>query len=123
MIDWINQFDEPACLLVSTYEDLLDGVALCHLVAKLCCSDQEQHQLQYLIKSDDAQQNLDLALQVLKASDAVLPDSVKKLSYIDLVSNPKVNLFLICDVLKQIWRDGIPQVETRPKQHVQYGTP
>ena len=99
MIDWINQFDEPTCLLVNSYEDLMNGVALCHMVSKLTCTTQEQQQLQYLINTNTDQQNLDLALQVLNASDAVLPDSIKKLSVIDLMSNPRVHLFSICEVL------------------------
>jgi hypothetical protein len=28
LIDWVNSIDMPSCLLVSTIEDLRDGIAL-----------------------------------------------------------------------------------------------
>ena len=79
LIDWVNSFNDPYCLLVTTYRDLLDGVALCHLVAIIVCSPEDQLQMKVLINyehggdPDLMLQNLDLALSVLKASHVAIP--------------------------------------------------
>ena len=41
LIDWVNSFSDSHCLLVSTYRDLLDGIALCHLVSMIVCSPED----------------------------------------------------------------------------------
>ena len=33
LIDWVNSFDDPHCLLISSFNDFNDGIALCHLVS------------------------------------------------------------------------------------------
>jgi len=38
LIDWINSFNDPYCLLVNSFRDLRDGIALCHLVGYIACS-------------------------------------------------------------------------------------
>jgi hypothetical protein len=79
LIDWVNSYNDPYCLLVTTYRDLLDGIALCHLVAMIVCSPEDQLQMKVLINYDHAGdsdlmfQNLDLALSVLKASHVAIP--------------------------------------------------
>ena len=35
LIDWVNSIDMPSCLLVSTVEDLRDGIALCDIYSYL----------------------------------------------------------------------------------------
>ena len=35
LIDWVNSIDMPSCLLVSTIEDLRDGIALCDIYSYL----------------------------------------------------------------------------------------
>jgi hypothetical protein len=41
VIDWINSFNDSHCLLVSSFSDLVDGVALCHLVGMIVCSPED----------------------------------------------------------------------------------
>ena len=41
VIDWVNQFNNQYCLLVCSKEDFQSGVALCHLVGQVVCSDSE----------------------------------------------------------------------------------
>ena len=85
LVDWINSFDDPNCLLVSSFDDLRDGIAICHLVGLIVCNESDCEQMKQLIhyesvnvELDDTKQiqNLDLALNVLKASTVALPDSV-----------------------------------------------
>lgn len=48
LIDWVNSFNDPHCLLVSSLNDLKDGnlclnlthlgIAFCHLVGFIACS-------------------------------------------------------------------------------------
>ena len=73
-------------MLVSSFEDFNDGVALCHLVSLIVCNEMDQLQMKQLvhyesngmeIEQTKRIQNLDLALNVLKASTVALPDSVQ----------------------------------------------
>jgi len=54
-----------------------------------------------LIVPNDFQQNLDLALQVLIASDAPIPTKLKSLNAHDLVQS-QVALFMFCETLRQM---------------------
>ena len=38
LIDWLNSFNDPYCLLVNSLDDLKDGIAFCHVVALIACS-------------------------------------------------------------------------------------
>ena len=33
LIDWLNSFNDPYCLLINSLDDLKDGIAFCHVVA------------------------------------------------------------------------------------------
>jgi hypothetical protein len=52
VIDWVNSFNDSHCLLVSAFADLVDGVALCHLVGMIVCSPEDQLQMKLLINYD-----------------------------------------------------------------------
>jgi len=90
LIDWVNSFNEPSCLLVSSFQDLRDGVALCHLVAEVACNQQDQVQMSLFVHHEHGfdpikmEQNVDLALNVLKASTVALPDSFKTMTASDI---------------------------------------
>jgi hypothetical protein len=44
LIDWINSFNDPYCLLVNSLADLADGIALCHLVGLIVCTQPAYYQ-------------------------------------------------------------------------------
>ena len=92
LIDWVNSFNDPYCLLVNSLVDLNDGkhnnlpmisyigVALCHLVGFISCTPSDQTKLRQLIfyehngSEELVMQNMDLALNVLKSSGIPIPD-------------------------------------------------
>ena len=41
LIDWVNSHNDPYCLLVNTFKDMWDGIALCHLVGIIVCSPED----------------------------------------------------------------------------------
>jgi hypothetical protein len=78
LIDWINSFNDPYCLLVNSFGDLTDGIALCHLVGFIVCSPSDQEKIKQLVyyealSKELALQNLDLAVNVLKSSNMPVP--------------------------------------------------
>jgi hypothetical protein len=112
LIDWVNSHNDPYCLLVSSFQDMLDGVALCHLVAMIVCSPEDQIQMKILINYDHADdsdmmfQNLDLALSVLKASSLALPEVVRLMETKLLVTNPLM-FYLFVETLRQAQKLGL----------------
>jgi len=38
LIDWVNSFNDPYCLLANSIGDFRDGIILCHLVANIACN-------------------------------------------------------------------------------------
>ena len=109
LIDWVNSFNDPYCLLVSQFEDFSDGITLCHLVSLVVCNDSDQLQMKQLVHYDTNGmgieqtkkiQNIDLALNVLKASTAALPDSVQNdLTAEDLQTN-QLKCYLFIETLR-----------------------
>jgi len=46
LIDWINSFDDPFCVIVSQLpQDLLNGVVLSHLVGYIACSTSDREKI------------------------------------------------------------------------------
>ena len=91
LIDWINSFNDPYCLLVNSFSDLADGIALCHLVGFIVCSPSDQEKIKQLVyyeavNKDYALQNLDLAINVLKSSNMPVPEDVQKMEASDLAN-------------------------------------
>ena len=54
LIDWLNSFNDPYCLLVNSLDDLKDGIAFCHVVALIACSPADQEKVRQLIYYDAA---------------------------------------------------------------------
>lgn len=52
LIDWINSFNDPYCLLINQMNDLTDGIALCHLVGYIACSPSDQEKIKQLVYYD-----------------------------------------------------------------------
>lgn len=78
LVDWVNSFNDPYCLLVNSFHDLRDGIALCHLVGYIACSQADQEKIKQLVYYDAssqefALQNLDLAINILKSSNLPIP--------------------------------------------------
>ena len=79
LIDWINSFDDPHCVLVSRLpHDLSNGVILSHIVGHLVCTPQDKLKIFDLLNypqdgqvMDVAQirENFDLAYNVLQFSE------------------------------------------------------
>jgi len=101
MINWINQFEEPSCLLVNQVSDLSTGVALCHIVANITCSEQERQELTELINPIKPLQNVGLALEVLKASDCSLAGWVKTIRAEDVLRDNGL-LFELLEALREV---------------------
>ena len=116
LIDWVNSFDDPNCLLVSSFDDLKDGIALCHLVGLIVCNESDCEQMKQLIhyeginfELDETKQiqNLDLALNVLKASTVAIPDSVQNgMTAEDLHTDP-LKCYMFIETLRQAKNLGI----------------
>jgi len=82
LVDWANSFNDPYCLLVNSFQDLQDGIALCHLVGYIACSQADQEKIKQLVYYDAssqefALQNLDLAINILKSSSLPIPPQVQ----------------------------------------------
>lgn len=114
LVDWVNSFNDPYCLLVNSMSDLTDGIGLCHLVGLIVCTQQDYYQqplskpylelvateldkIKQLVYYDAkgsqattstdidlAHQNLDLALNILKCSNFPIPEAVGALCPSDL---------------------------------------
>jgi hypothetical protein len=54
LIDWVNAFNDPYCLLVNSLDDLRDGIAFCHLVGFIACSPSDQEKVRQLVYYDAA---------------------------------------------------------------------
>lgn len=90
LIDWINSFDDPYCVLVSRLpEDLMNGVVISHLVGFISCSAQDRKLIFDLLNypspgefnilgKQQVRENFDLAYNVLKCSSVYM-------------ENPKLN--------------------------------
>ena len=56
LMDWINSFDDPYCVLVSSLpEDLLNGVVLSHIVGFIACSLSDRAKIFDLLNYPDQQ--------------------------------------------------------------------
>ena len=105
LIDWVNSFSDPSCLIVSGFADLHDGVALCHLVAQVACNEQDQEQMGQLVHQEHEgdpvkmEQNVDLALNVLRASSLSLPDTIQAMQATD-IQNSEVHCFMFLETLR-----------------------
>ena len=60
LIDWINSFNDPYCLLVNSFSDLIDGIALCHLVGIIVCSPSDQEKIKQLVYYEAVSKDLSL---------------------------------------------------------------
>ena len=112
IIDWVNSFNDPSCLLVSNWCDFRDGIALCHLVAMVGCNEADQEQMNELIHhehGDDPNkmvQNIELALNVLKASSVSLPDAIVRMQTADIQLS-EVSCYMFLETLRQAKQLGI----------------
>ena len=88
LIDWINAFDDPFLVLVSRLpHDLMNGIALSHLVGYVACSHDDRDKIFELLnyptdshggmlglhgalEPDQVRENFDLAFNVLQYSQA-----------------------------------------------------
>ena len=41
LIDWVNAFNDPYCLLANSISDFRDGIILCHLVGHIACNSED----------------------------------------------------------------------------------
>jgi hypothetical protein len=101
----VNSFNDPYCLLVNSFSDLTDGIALCHLVGLIVCSLSDQEKIKQLVyyealTNELTLQNLDLAINVLKSSNMPVPQDVQKMEARD-IQDPQ-NMRRMVEVLKQI---------------------
>ena len=80
---------------------MLNGVALCHLVAQITCSEQERLELAGLVNPAKPLQNVGLALEVLKAADCSLSAWVQKFRAEDVLRSFEV-MFELIEKLRQV---------------------
>ena len=46
LMDWVNSFDDPYCVLVSSVpEDLANGIVLSHVVGFIACSQSDREKI------------------------------------------------------------------------------
>eukprot|EP00347_Sterkiella_histriomuscorum_P018003 403347156 len=108
LIDWVNSFNDPYCLLVNSLNDLKDGIALCHLVGFITCTPSDQEKIKQLVyydaslslRNDLVLQNLDLALNILKNSQLPLPDQAIRLTS-QIIQENDENLLIFLESMKQ----------------------
>ncbi|CDW89619.1 UNKNOWN [Stylonychia lemnae] len=110
LIDWVNSFNDPYCLLVNSLNDLRDGIAFCHLVGLITCTPSDQEKIRQLVYYDASSngnnedliaQNMDLALNILKNSSIPVPDHTLTLNSQSLMENDEC-LLQFLEVLKQV---------------------
>jgi hypothetical protein len=73
-------------LLVNSLTDLVDGIALCHLVGFITCSPDDQLKIKELVyyqasgnNEEFSLQNLDLAVNILLSSNMPVPPETRSI--------------------------------------------